>query len=106
MLVGVFVCPTRRVGYYAQLECQRALPIYNMNDAIPSIAQDMSPSALEPTASKEREGDKMIKERDSTMPKDIRFWLIMIGLMVATFLAALDLTGIIFHFGIPIQCWH
>jgi hypothetical protein len=77
-----------------------------MNDAIPSIAQDMSPSALEPTASKEREGDKMIKERDSTMPKDIRFWLIMIGLMVATFLAALDLTGIIFHSGIPIQCWH
>lgn len=33
-------------------------------------------------------------EQDGTSsPKDLRFWLIIMGLLVATFLSALDLTG-------------
>lgn len=30
----------------------------------------------------------------ATYPKDIRFWMIIVSLLVATFLSALDLTGI------------
>jgi MFS family permease len=58
---------------------------------------------LETTAHKEREGGENIGEETPTIkgedgasatPKDIRFWLIIMSLLVATFLSALDLTAI------------
>ena len=70
-----------------------------------SAVREKSSTALEPTVSKQsgREEDKAreetIREEEedasahTTPPKDLRFWLIILGLLVATFLAALDLTG-------------
>jgi hypothetical protein len=70
---------------------------------MPPSTQDLSTPPSEPTtASKEREGaqpgstiEETIQEDDSAnaTPKDIRFWLIIMGLLVATFISALDLTG-------------
>ncbi|KIM79120.1 hypothetical protein PILCRDRAFT_823692 [Piloderma croceum F 1598] len=66
-----------------------------------SSIQDNSPTVLEATAPKEREDDQNAREETireveggSTPPKDIRFWLIIMSLLVATFLSALDLTAI------------
>lgn len=44
---------------------------------------------------KEHDGAETIQEQEggNGTPKDIRFWLIIVGLLVATFLSALDLTG-------------
>jgi hypothetical protein len=65
-----------------------------------SSIQDNSPTVLEATVPKEREDDENAREETireaeggSTPPKDIRFWLIIMSLLVATFLSALDLTG-------------
>jgi len=56
----------------------------------------MSTPSLAPVVSKEQGGEETIIEEDAvhTTPKDLRFWLIMLGLMVATFISALDLTAI------------
>jgi hypothetical protein len=65
-----------------------------------SSIQDNSPTVLEATVLREREDDEKAREETireveggSTPPKDIRFWLIIMSLLVATFLSALDLTG-------------
>ena len=62
-----------------------------------SSAQDISPVVLEPTAPKEHDSEREEtihgEDASSTPPKDLRFWLIIMSLLVATFLSALDLTG-------------
>jgi hypothetical protein len=62
-----------------------------------SSTQDNFPTGLEASAPKEREDarEETIREVEggSTPPKDMRFWLIIMSLLVATFLSALDLTG-------------
>ena len=79
-------------------------PVSSITDtnAMSSSTQDKS-AMLETTAHKEREGGENIGEETPTIkgedgasatPKDIRFWLIIMSLLVATFLSALDLTGI------------
>jgi hypothetical protein len=61
----------------------------------------------EPTVSKEQEALGRVATREETIreddganatPKDIRFWLIILGLLIATFISALDLTGKSFIF--------
>ena len=44
--------------------------------------------------------EETVQEHDSAnaTPKDIRFWLIILGLLIATFISALDLTGKLFIF--------
>ena len=39
--------------------------------------------------------EETIREEDgaNSTPKDLRFWMVILGLLVATFLSALDLTG-------------
>lgn len=71
----------------------------------------MSPSTQdppsEPTVSKEQEALGRVTTREETVreddganatPKDIRFWLIILSLLIATFISALDLTGKLFIF--------
>lgn len=55
----------------------------------------MSNPTLELQASQERKDEETIREEDviDTTPKDMRFWLIMVGLLFATFISALDMTG-------------
>jgi hypothetical protein len=72
---------------------------------MPPSTQDSLPPALEPTAPKEHVGgekrrEETLREEDnaSTTPKDLRFWLIILGLLVATFISALDLTGNNIHY--------
>ena len=73
------------------------LPLSIRNvDAMQSSTQNTSAPALEPTSSKEHgEEDTTIREAEvvNTTPKDMRFWLVMVGLLFATFISALDLTG-------------
>jgi hypothetical protein len=56
-----------------------------------------STAAFEPTAPEERDmtREETIREEDgaNATPKDLRFWMVILGLLVATFLSALDLTG-------------
>jgi MFS family permease len=63
----------------------------------PSTEEDKSTIPLDHAAPKS-ELAETIKEEDAgrseSAPKDIRFWLIIMGLLVATFLSALDLTAI------------
>jgi hypothetical protein len=56
---------------------------------------EKSTTAMEPTTQNDRDAEETIREENgaATPPKDIRFWLIIMSLLVATFLAALDLTG-------------
>lgn len=60
-----------------------------------STTQDTSAPALTPTPPKERGEEDTIIEHDAvnTTPKDTRFWLVMVGLLFATFISAVDLTG-------------
>ena len=71
-----------------------ALPIRNV-DAMQSSTQDTSSPALDPKSSKEHGEEDTIREEEvvHTAPKDMRFWLVMVGLLFATFISALDLTG-------------
>ena len=73
---------------------QSHLPIPNL-DAMQSTTQDTSAPALMPTPPKERGEEDTIIEHDAvnTTPKDTRFWLVMVGLLFATFISAVDLTG-------------
>lgn len=41
----------------------------------------------------EKRGDAPKNGLNGVPPKDLRFWLILVSLLAATFLAALDLTG-------------
>jgi len=63
----------------------------------PSTEEDKSTIPLDHAAPKS-ELAETINEEDAggseSAPKDIRFWLIIMGLLVATFLSALDLTAI------------
>jgi hypothetical protein len=69
----------------------------------------MSPSTQRPLSepTKEQEALGRVTTREETVredddanatPKDIRFWLIILGLLIATFISALDLTGKLFIF--------
>jgi hypothetical protein len=69
---------------------------------MPPNTQDASAGiVLRPPAAGEKHGsgettrETTIIDEDNaiTIPKDHRFWLIMLGLLVATFISALDLTG-------------
>ena len=64
---------------------------------------EKSTTAMEPTTQNDRDAEETIQEENGagTPPKDIRFWLIILSLLVATFLAALDLTGTIHSFPSP-----
>jgi hypothetical protein len=55
----------------------------------------MSNPALELAVSQKQKDEETIREEDVTdaTPKDMRFWLIMVGLLFATFISALDMTG-------------
>jgi len=57
--------------------------------------EDTSAPVPEPPSSKEHgEEDTVKEEAVSTTPKDMRFWLVMVGLLFATFISAVDLTAI------------
>jgi hypothetical protein len=60
-----------------------------------SSTQNTSAPAVEPTSSKEYGEEDTIREAEvvNPTPKDMRFWLVMVGLLFATFISALDLTG-------------
>lgn len=68
----------------------------------PSTQHEEKVITLSPRSqSKDRESVRTISEPEPEgdgggTPKDIRFWLIILGLLVATFLSALDMTGKIF----------
>jgi hypothetical protein len=66
----------------------------NIQDASAGIALG-PPAAGETHGSGEatREATIVDEDKANTTPKDHRFWLIMLGLLVATFISALDLTG-------------
>jgi hypothetical protein len=70
------------------------LSVQNTVYAMQSNTQSASAPTLEPTSSKEH-GEETIREEEAvnTNPKDSRFWLVMVGLLFATFISALDLTG-------------
>jgi hypothetical protein len=54
----------------------------------------MSNPVLEPGASRDEKDEETIREEVvNTTPKDMRFWLVMVSLLFATFISALDLTG-------------
>jgi len=80
--------------------CPSPPTIWMDTKVMASSTQDNSPTVLEGTAPKERGDDEKAREETireveggSTPPKDIRFWLMIISLLVATFISALDLTG-------------
>ena len=77
-----------------------------LNAMLPTT-QDASTPPSEPAVSKEREALGRETTREETIrgddvanatPKDTRFWLIILGLLIATFISALDLTGKLFIF--------
>jgi len=53
----------------------------------------------EPTTLKENDNDERANaevtqvQTNGAAPKDLRFWLIIFSLLIATFISALDLTG-------------
>jgi hypothetical protein len=63
----------------------------DINVVSPST-QGMSTTIFESTAVKECESGDITQESAAT-PKDLRFWLIILGLLIATFISAVDMTG-------------
>jgi hypothetical protein len=61
--------------------------------------EDMSARMWEPVATTTYESTETIiaeEDRTASAPKNLRFWLIILGLLIATFISALDVTGKIY----------
>jgi hypothetical protein len=61
--------------------------------------EDMSARVGRPVSATMYESTETIiakEDRTASAPKNLRFWLIILGLLVATFISAMDVTGKIY----------